>query len=206
LNATAITAAGDYSLALRNNGTVVGWGANESGQTSIPGGLANVIAIAGNVDYCLALRSDGTVVGWGHVPSMPTLGGIVGIAAGENHCLAVNLAGQVTAWGGDEAGQIDVPGGLFNVTSVRAGWNYSLALSGAGGLAPFQLTNPHRNGNVFSVSLASQSGRTYTLQYKNSLANSTWTALSPVSGNGNTIVLTDPSASGSQRYYRVSAQ
>jgi hypothetical protein len=38
------------SLALKNDGTVVGWGANFSGETTIPAGLSGVIAIsAGNV-------------------------------------------------------------------------------------------------------------------------------------------------------------
>jgi alpha-tubulin suppressor-like RCC1 family protein len=107
------------------------------------------VAIAGNIDYCLALRSNGTVAGWGNVPSIPGLSGIVGIAAGEDHCLAVNSAGQVIAWGGDESGQIEVPGGLAGVSAVRAAWNYSLALSGGGGVAPFQLTNPHWKRNHF---------------------------------------------------------
>ncbi|HMX29772.1 MAG TPA: RCC1 domain-containing protein, partial [Blastocatellia bacterium] len=56
-------AAGDFhSLALKSDGTVVAWGNNVSGQTTIPGGLSNVTAIAAGDFHSLALKSDGTVV------------------------------------------------------------------------------------------------------------------------------------------------
>ena len=42
----AIAAGYDFSLALRADGTVVGWGDNTDGETTIPAGLANVVAIA----------------------------------------------------------------------------------------------------------------------------------------------------------------
>jgi hypothetical protein len=42
----AIAAGGDHSLALKSNGTVVGWGFNFAGQRTIPAGLSGVIAIA----------------------------------------------------------------------------------------------------------------------------------------------------------------
>ena len=45
-NVVAI-AAGDYhSLALKSDGTVVGWGYNVNNQTTVPAGLSNVVAIA----------------------------------------------------------------------------------------------------------------------------------------------------------------
>ena len=58
-------AAGDYhSLALRADGTVVGWGGS-NGQISIPPGATNVVAIAARGYDGLALRADGTIIGWG---------------------------------------------------------------------------------------------------------------------------------------------
>jgi immunoglobulin I-set domain protein/Ig-like domain-containing protein/VCBS repeat protein len=50
----------DYSLALRSNGLVVGWGGNTSGVTNIPPGLSNVVAIAAGANHSLALVSDGS--------------------------------------------------------------------------------------------------------------------------------------------------
>jgi hypothetical protein len=47
-------------------------------------------------------------------------------------------------------------------------------------------------------------GRTYRVQYKADLTDPDWTDLSPdVSASGNTASLTDISAAGSQRFYRV---
>ena len=47
-------------------------------------------------------------------------------------------------------------------------------------------------------------GRTYRVQYKNDLTDPDWTDLSPdVTASGNTAALTDISAAGSQRFYRV---
>lgn len=54
-----------HSLALKSDGTVVGWG-NGSGGT-IPPGLESVVSIAAG-DHSLALKSDGTVVAWGATP------------------------------------------------------------------------------------------------------------------------------------------
>ena len=46
-------------------GTVVAWGGNAYGQSTVPGGLSGVTAIAAGLDHSLALMSDGTVVAWG---------------------------------------------------------------------------------------------------------------------------------------------
>ena len=47
-------------LALKSDGTVVGWGLN--GQATPPSGLTGVTAIAAGSNHGLALKSDGTVV------------------------------------------------------------------------------------------------------------------------------------------------
>lgn len=63
---------GTHVLALRRDGTVVGWGNNGSGQTSIPAGLAGVVAVAVGGFHSVALKSDGSVVAWGSTVSSPT--------------------------------------------------------------------------------------------------------------------------------------
>ncbi|MEI2725576.1 MAG: hypothetical protein V9H26_19280 [Verrucomicrobiota bacterium] len=85
-------AAGDYhGLALKPDGTVVGWGQN-SFRSPIPAlsGLSNVIAIAGGRDHNLAIKSDGRVVAWGDnskgQTNVPTsLSNVVAISAGDVH-------------------------------------------------------------------------------------------------------------------------
>ena len=62
---TAVAAGGWHNLALKSDGTVVGWGDNGAGQATPPAGLTDVIAIAAGFLHSLALNSDGTVVGWG---------------------------------------------------------------------------------------------------------------------------------------------
>ena len=88
--------------------------------------------------------------------------------------------------------------------AIAAGCNYSLAL--VGNSPVFVLTGPAWNNNLFHVSLQSQNGTTYNLEYKNALSDSTWTALPSIAGNGSTLVLSDSSASGPKRFYRVHAQ
>jgi hypothetical protein len=43
----SISGGGDFTLALRVDGTVIGWGHNESGQANPPSELTNVVAISG---------------------------------------------------------------------------------------------------------------------------------------------------------------
>ena len=104
----AIAAGGFHSLALKSDGTVVAWGDNDVGQSTVPGGLNGVVAIAaGRRSHSLALKSDGTVVAWGqiddgHAPVTETvpggLNGVVAIAAGCHHSLALKSDGTVVAW------------------------------------------------------------------------------------------------------------
>jgi hypothetical protein len=57
-----------------------------------------------------------------------------------------------------------------------------------------------------SVTLQSNSGSSYTLEYRDSLSLTTWLALPAVSGNGAVLTLTDPAATNRQRFYRVRMQ
>ena len=119
------------------NGYPVAWGKNDSGQSSVPAGLSNVVAVAGGAAHSLALKSDGTVVAWGdstygqaNVPA--GLSGVVAIAAGDVHSLALKSDGTVAAWGASSLGRTKVPAGLSNVVAIAAGNVHSLALKSDG--------------------------------------------------------------------------
>src|SRR4051794_16516248 len=97
------------NLALRADGTVVGWGADLAGETRPPADLTEVedADLAGG--FALAARSDGTVVAWGgkesgvlDVPS--DLTDVTAVAAlGGGTCgygIALRSDGTVTQWGG----------------------------------------------------------------------------------------------------------
>jgi len=204
-NVVAIAAGGIHSLALKADGTVTTW----SSGPAVPTNLASVVAIAAGAGHDLALLSDGTVVGWGQnnygQASVPAgLTSVVAISAGDFHSLALLANGTVVGWGQNTLGQTNVPTGLTNVIAISAGDYHNLALVGDGPpILHAAISNPTLSENGFGVSVPTQSGRVYALEFKNSLADANWTALPLVAGNGDDLVLTDSSATNSQRYYRV---
>jgi hypothetical protein len=69
-------------------------------------------------------------------------------------------------------------------------------------MAP-RITQPVYDGNTFKVSVLTIARKTYALEFKDSLAEFQWTALSPVVGNGNSITFTNLDITVPQRFYRV---
>ncbi len=137
--ALAIAAGGYHSLALRDDGTVEAWGANNSSQATVPNILNNdrVVAIAAGMYHSLALRDDGTVGAWGSndyaqaaVPKTLNNGKIVAIAAGGYHNLVLRDDGTVGAWGANNSGQATVSDTLNNskVVAIAAGGYHNLVL------------------------------------------------------------------------------
>lgn len=118
-NVIAIAAGSSHSLAVKNDGTVIGWGFNDVGQaTGVPTTnspnvsagqvtlegqvLSNVVSVAANRGYSMALKQDGTVIAWGRMANnqypatIPVgLSNVVAIAAGENYCLAITTNSAV---------------------------------------------------------------------------------------------------------------
>ena len=88
---------------------------------------------------------------------------------------------------------------------MAAGSAHTLLLLG-NATAPPQLLYPARAPNQFSIVLQTFSGKTYTLEYKSSLAATNWTPAATVRGNGALQFLTDPAATVPQRFYRVRQQ
>jgi alpha-tubulin suppressor-like RCC1 family protein len=209
-NILAIAAGDRHSLALRDDGVVVAWGANDAGQTSVPSGLSNVVAIAAGFVHSLALKSDSTVTAWGSgnygaVAADPGLSNVVSISAGLYHSIALLKDGTVVAWGDlPDPAILDVLSNLPPVVAISGGWGFGLALIGN---APPALHAPLTNSELgalgFKTSLPTQCGRVYRLEYKNSLADTGWMALSLVSGNGKTQTLTDSATNSLRRFYRV---
>lgn len=135
-NAMAVAAGGTHSLALRNDGSVIAWGAINT----VPPEATNITAIAAGQNHNLALRDDGMVIAWGSNNSFgqsvaPTAAtNIAVIAAGAFHNVALRSNGTVLAWGRNDAGQTNVPPGLSNVIAVAAGTNQTLILQADGRL------------------------------------------------------------------------
>jgi len=93
----AIAAGFGYSLALKSDGSIVGWGNNLYGQATPPDGN-DFVAIDAGRNHSLALKSDGSIVGWGSNASgkatPPAGNDFVAISAGYNHSLAIKKGCQ----------------------------------------------------------------------------------------------------------------
>lgn len=130
-NVAAVAAGNSFSLALKHDGSVIGWGKNQ-----VPSGLTNAVAISARGFYSLALEPDGTVVGWSRLSedkrsSTPAgLSNVAAIASGGGlyqRTLALKRDATVVLWG--PTGSMEpVPAGLTNVVAIAAGGGHSLAL------------------------------------------------------------------------------
>ena len=138
-DAVALAAGGTWTLALRSDGTVAGWGWDYQGNVtglasdkpqftnafvSVRGQiLSNVTAIAAGRGHSLALKSDGSVVEWGEIQGgklnnaimPPGVSGVSAVSAGLGDSLALKRDGQVIGWGYPA-----VPEGLTNVAAISA--------------------------------------------------------------------------------------
>lgn len=140
-----------YDLALRADGTVVGWGLDPDGAATPPADLGDVVAIDTGAGFSVALRRDGSIATWGSNSSgqleVPAdLGPVKAVSAGGfadaagKACgfgLALRVDGTVAGWGEEPAdgscsGQLRavlaLPADLHDVVAISAGNRQALAL------------------------------------------------------------------------------
>ena len=116
-----------HSLALRIDGSIIGWGPwAERNAWTPPTNLGPVVAISAGKSFSLALKPDGTVRAWGnndfHQLDVPaTACQVVAIAAGNYHACALRQNGTLVVWGDNAVGQTLIPVGLTNVVALAAG-------------------------------------------------------------------------------------
>jgi hypothetical protein len=121
-NVLAIAAAARHSLALKNDGTVVGWGDNTFGQTNAPSGLANVVAIAARAGRSMAITVDLRIASIERLGSDAVLR-FRGFAGWQ---YAVEFSPDLIpgSW-------VDLPGGSFGGTGLDATITDTNAVTGA---------------------------------------------------------------------------
>lgn len=192
---TQINQAGSYSVVVSNpagsitsappavltvntlaaQGTVVAWGDNSFGQTTVPvAAQSGVTAIAAGGNHTVALKDDGMVMVWGSnefgqttVP-VAAQSGVMAIAAGAHHTLALKNDGTMVAWGFNLLGEVtgtptaEYPysataspvtlGGqvLSGVTAIAAGYTHTVALLGSGSAMPSLTSRSSRNELILS--------------------------------------------------------
>jgi len=142
----ALAAGYGYTVAVKIDGTVAGWGDNSYGQSTATAGLTGVRAIAAGDSHTVALKNDGTVVAWGRndhgqatVPAGLT--GVSAIAAGTVHTVALKSDGTVVAWGYNYYGAATVPLGLTGVIAIAAGDTHTVALKQDGTVVAWGFNN-----------------------------------------------------------------
>jgi len=134
------------------------------------------------------------------------LSNVVAIAGGDYHSLALKADGTLVGWGATNVSQVSPLAGLAGVTAISTGYGYSLALMG--GLVPVpQLGELARTDGTWRVTVPTVRGYHYRLEYKDTIA-APWLAFpSPASpGDDTAKMLSDPSGSETNRFYRVRVQ
>jgi hypothetical protein len=105
---------------------------------------------------------------------------------------AVALTGSPTA----QKVSVDVAGAAFGAQDG------SVAVVGPGAVA----SKPGYANGAFRLSVPTEQGRSYTLEFTDTLTPAKWTALPAVTGDGTVTALADPAATNQQRFYRVRVQ
>ena len=130
---STVAAGGDFTVAVRTDGTLWAWGRNDVGQVgdgttaarSAPvrvGGDTSWASVAAGASHSVAVKTDGTLWAWGH-NSEGELGDGSGIdrwapvqvgtgthwassASGDQYTMAIETDGTLWAWGANGCGQL----------------------------------------------------------------------------------------------------
>ncbi len=132
-NVASIECGYSHTFAIKNDGTLWGWGWNNRGQvgdgtTTNPYapvqivGMTGVIDAAGGYGHSLAVKNDDTVWAWGanesgqlgdgtetdQLTPVQVIGltGIIAVSAGSRHSMALKNDGTVWTWGANWSGQL----------------------------------------------------------------------------------------------------
>jgi alpha-tubulin suppressor-like RCC1 family protein len=219
-NKIAIAAGTYHSLALGTSRTVNGWGATNSGQITIPAYATNVLAIAAGGNDSLALVADPFAPPIPPRIGRPPLGRA--LIAGDNvvfNALAVGGLPLRYQWyvnGSPVAGQTNQSLTLTNAHPREAG-DYQLVAVNAFGSATSAVATvtvslpapvlmaPGMATNGFRFNFNSIADIIYVVEYRDSLNAGGWAELERRLGAGVWETVTDASAQGAARFYRVRA-
>ena len=111
-----------HACVIQADDSLLCWGNNDNGQSSVPSGLGSVKSVFASGFLTCAIKADDSVECWGVndggwsdygqsiVPS--GLGVVKRIAAGHEHTCAIKADDSVQCWGSDNHGQSTVPADL----------------------------------------------------------------------------------------------
>jgi hypothetical protein len=149
-----------HALALKQNGSIIGWGADWHGQTTVSPTIGNIVQVSAGSDYSVALRSDGTAVLWGwtlwsgltswQYPIQPIgFTNLVQVSSSHWHTLGLRADGNVVIHGGSYGGNLNIPPGLSGVVQVAAGFFHCVVLCDNGTVVAWGGQN-YQSGLSFS--------------------------------------------------------
>jgi hypothetical protein len=126
-----IASSADHALALRNDGTVTGWGDNTYGQLDLPTGVTYTDIAAGRY-FSIGLSTDGTIYAVGddgnkQVSGKPEHSGYLSVVANNETAAALSHDGYIYVWGKPIPGVLStsVDGGY---TDIALGPDYLIAI------------------------------------------------------------------------------
>ena len=117
---STVSAGGNHTCGIREDGSVACWGSNIHGQSTLPPGEFTSLS-TGTFHTC-GVRRDGAIGCWdsrGYLQASLPAGEFASVSAGEGHTCGVKRDGSVVCWGGNKYGQATPPAGEF--ASVSAG-------------------------------------------------------------------------------------
>ena len=140
----AVDAGYTYSIGLKSNGSMTGWGNNYDGQATPPTGYIYT-AISAGYSHGLALKSDGSIAGWGDnskgQATAPDGNDYIAVSATYYSSIALKSDGSIIGWGAPDY-QAPPPAGNDYV-AISAGLNHSIALKSDGSLAAWSRSDDY---------------------------------------------------------------
>ncbi|MGV3774757.1 MAG: delta-60 repeat domain-containing protein [Verrucomicrobiales bacterium] len=105
----------------------------------------------------------------------------------------------------DSKGRLLVSGGFTQIKGKMRRGVARLILSNEPSVSPVRLSNPiYASSTGFKLRIATEQGKTYSLQYCDNLKGGSWEEIQSLTGTGNAMELHDPQAARSPfRCYRV---
>jgi uncharacterized repeat protein (TIGR02543 family) len=197
-NGGTVSGGGNYPVgssqqisATANSGwTFTGWsdGGAQTHNVTVPAGGATYTASFQQQTATISVVANplngGTVIG----------GGTYTVGSSQQISATANSGWTFTGWsdGGAQTHNVTVASGGATLTA-----NF---------VTKPMISNPKLVGTTFTLSVPTQIGFNYTLEYKNALTDTIWITGQTLSGTGGSITLTDTTATGSSRLYHVRVQ